>query len=75
MFNFFKFQVYFCSYCKNLKTKYETVDTIDSDRLMKQIVIFESHSHDNFEEMDTQLENIEGTWDGKKNYFNFILVF
>jgi hypothetical protein len=31
---------------------------------MKQVVIFENHAHDNFEEMDSHLENIEGTWDG-----------
>jgi hypothetical protein len=32
---------------------------------MKQIMIFENHSHDNFEEIDAQVENFEGIWDGK----------
>jgi hypothetical protein len=53
----------------NLKSKYElntenkSSGGFESERLMKQIIIFEDHSHDNFEEMDAQLENIEGTWD------------
>ena len=42
---------------------------------MKQISIFENHSHDNFEEIDSQIENFEGVWDGKffsfSNYFEY----
>lgn len=32
---------------------------------MKQISIFDTHSHDNFEEIDSQIENFEGVWDGE----------
>mgnify|MGYP001810532822 CR=1 FL=1 len=37
---------------------------IDSDPLLKQIAIFEIQARDNFEELDSHLENIEGVWDG-----------
>ena len=33
--------------------------------LLKQIAIYENHAHDNFEELDSHLEHIEGTWDGQ----------
>ena len=36
----------------------------ESDRLCKQIEIFEKHARDNFQEMDSQIENIECVWDG-----------
>jgi hypothetical protein len=36
---------------------------------MKQIMIFENHSHDNFEEIDAQVENFESIWDGELIHF------
>lgn len=48
---------------------------IQSDRLLKQIFIFESHAHDNFAEMDSQIENIIGFWDGLTHFhFSMTLV-
>jgi hypothetical protein len=54
---------------ETLKNKYGPIDMSDSelehDKLMKQILIFENHAHDNFEEMDANMETIVGVWDGK----------
>ena len=50
-----------------LKQKFgdgQNIEEFESDPLMKQIMIFENHSHDNFEEIDAQVENFEGVWDG-----------
>lgn len=42
----------------------------ESDKLMKQIAIFESHAQDNFEKMDNYFDNIVGFWEGRnKNEF------
>ena len=51
-----------------LKKMYNFYDTAksESDQLFKQILIFENHAHDNFEEIDGHMENLEGMWDGNK---------
>ena len=41
----------------------------ESDKLMKQIDIYENHAHDNFEKIDNNLDNIMGFWDGKTTKF------
>ena len=59
---------------KNLKAKYEKELNVDaeSDKLFKQIEIFEKHARDNFQEMDSQMENIEGVWDDLKTCFEYV---
>lgn len=47
-----------------LKFGLDDMTKIDSDPLLKQIAIFEIQARDNFEELDSHLENIEGVWDG-----------
>lgn len=51
---------------KSVKTEYGYTDAeLDSpDRLFMQICIFENQAHDNFADMDSQIENIVGFWDG-----------
>ena len=44
----------------------------DTDKLFKQIEIFEKHARDNFQELDSQMENIEGVWDDTKSVFEYI---
>lgn len=54
-----------------MKQKYgdnQNIDELELDPLMKQILIFENHSHDNFEEIDSQVENFDSVWDGKCLY-------
>lgn len=55
---------------EGLRSKYDKTET--HDPLMKQILIFENHSHDNFEEIDSQVENLEGVWDDTKACFEYI---
>lgn len=45
-----------------------------------QLVGFENLAHDNFAEMDSQIENIEGFWDGTKSnrvnyYYSHFAIF
>jgi hypothetical protein len=47
----------------------ENEDEKNADKLFRQILIFENHAHDNFEQMDSQMENIVGVWDGKFKLF------
>jgi len=55
---------------ENMKSKYEKLD--ESDKLIKQIIIFENHAHNNFLEMDSQIENIENVWDDVKTCFDYV---
>lgn len=58
-----------------LKQKFgdtQNIEEFESDPLMKQIMIFENHSHDNFEEIDAQVENFEGVWDDTKTCFEYV---
>lgn len=38
----------------------------ESDKLMKQIAIYENHAQDNFEKMDNYFDNIVGFWEGER---------
>ena len=44
---------------------YENESRNDNDPLLKQIEIFENQAHANFEELDSNLENIESVFDGE----------
>ena len=55
-----------------MKNKHGKTESYQADPLLKQIHIFESHSHDNFEEIDSQIENFEGVWDDTKNCFEYV---
>ena len=50
----------------------ETEAELHADKLMKQILIFENHAHDNFEEMDSQMENITSVWDDPRTCFEYL---
>ena len=47
---------------------------MELDPLMKQIMIFENHSHNNFEEIDAQVENFESIWDGEFKFYLKLLI-
>ena len=69
---------YIFSFFKILKQKYgdnQNIEELELDPLMKQIMIFENHSHDNFEEIDAQVENFEGIWDGKLDLKFFFQIY
>ena len=48
---------------------------VESDRLAKQIEIFEKHARENFQEIDSQIESIEGVWDGMTHTEFIYLIF
>jgi hypothetical protein len=62
----------------SLKLRYDNVqDAVsveDKFNFMKQITIFEDYAHDNFEELDSKLENIESMWSGWCSYSHIIIL-
>lgn len=74
--------IFICILNKSVKNEYgynennqQPTEVESSDKLFMQICIFENHAHDNFAEMDSQIENIIGFWDGITFFFTFLIDF